>query len=93
MAPAPLEARAVAADADDDERGAVVWYEKATELQPENPDTWFDLGFYHWLETGDLCAAYQALNRSYTLDPRSTRWAPGGPLDAARDAVNRGACD
>ncbi len=40
-----------------------------------------------------MCAAYQAFNRSYTLDPRSTRWTPGGPLDQARDAVNRGACE
>jgi hypothetical protein len=71
----------------------VAWYEKATRLQPENPDPWYDLGFYHWLVTGDLCAAYQALNRSYTLDPRSTRWTPGGPLDQARDAVNGGACE
>jgi hypothetical protein len=85
----PLEARAVAADAAGDERAAVAWYERATRLQPENPDPWYDLGLYHVIATHDLCAAYQALNRSYTLDPRSTRWAPGGPLDVARDAVNR----
>jgi Flp pilus assembly protein TadD len=85
----PLEARAVAADAAGDERAAVVWYERATRLQPENPDPWYDLGLYHVIATHDLCAAYKALNRSYTLDPRSTRWAPGGPLNVARDAVNR----
>jgi hypothetical protein len=84
----PLEARAVAADADGDERAAVAWYERATRLQPENPDPWYDLGLYHVIATHDLCAAYQALNRSYTLDPRSTRWSPGGPLDIAREAVN-----
>jgi tetratricopeptide (TPR) repeat protein len=89
----PLDARAQAADAAGDRRAAVAWYEKATELQPENPDPWYDLGFYHWLVTGDMCAAYQALNRSYTLDPKSTRWSPGGPLDQARDAVNHGACE
>lgn len=88
----PLEARAYAADADGDEQAAVAWYERATRLQPENPDPWWDLGFYHWLVTRNLCAAYQALNHSYTLDPRSTRWTPGGPLDQARDAVNSGAC-
>ena len=88
----PLQARAVAADADGDESAAVAWYERATRLQPENPDPWYDLGLYHVIATHDLCAAYQALNRSYTLDPRSTRWSPGGPLDQARDAVNRGAC-
>ena len=57
---APLEARAYAADVDGDERAAVSWYEKATESQPENPDPWYDLGFYHWQVTGNLCAAYQA---------------------------------
>jgi hypothetical protein len=89
----PLQARAVAADAAGDERAAVAWYERATRLQPENPDPWYDLGLYHVIATHDLCAAYQALNRSYTLDPRSTRWSPGGPLDVARDAVNHGACE
>ncbi len=89
----PLQARAEAADAAGDESAAVAWYEKATELQPENPDTWYDLGFYHYGVTGDLCAAYQAFNRSYTLDPQSTRWTPGGPLDQARAAVNKGACE
>jgi tetratricopeptide (TPR) repeat protein len=89
----PLDARAQAADAAGDQAAAVAWYVKATELQPENPDPWYDLGFYHWLVTGDMCAAYQAFNRSYTLDPRSTRWSPGGPLDRTRDAVNDGACE
>ena len=85
--------RALAADAEGDRRAAVAWYEQATDLQPENPDVWFDLGLYHVVATEDQCAAYQALNRSYTLDPRSSRWAPGGPLDIARDAVNAGACE
>jgi hypothetical protein len=85
---APLEARAYAADAAGDHGAAVAWYERATRLQPENPDPWYDLGFYHWQVTRDMCAAYQAFNRSYTLDPRSTRWVPGGPFDQAKDAVN-----
>ncbi|HEX3290356.1 MAG TPA: O-antigen ligase family protein [Gaiella sp.] len=89
----PLQARAQAADAAGDHAAAVAWYEKATRLQPENPDTWYDLGLYHAIATRDMCAAYAALNHSYTLDPRSSRWAPGGPLDVARDAVNAGACE
>ncbi|HET9288940.1 MAG TPA: O-antigen ligase family protein [Gaiella sp.] len=93
LSPAPLQARALAADAEGDRRAAVAWYERATDLQPENPDLWFDLGLYHVVATEDQCAAYQALNRSYTLDPRSSRWAPGGPLDIARVAVNAGACE
>lgn len=90
---APLEALALAADVAGKEAVAVAWYEKATELQPENPDTWYELGLYHAIATGDQCAAYQALNHAYTLDPRSLRWSPGGVLDRARDAVNAGACE
>jgi Flp pilus assembly protein TadD len=89
----PLQLRAFAADAAGDRAAAVAWYEEATRLQPENPDTWYDLGLYHFTATQDLCAAYAALNHSYTLDPRSSRWTPGGPLDVAKDAVNAGACE
>ncbi len=93
LALGPLQARALAADAAGDRAAAVAWYEKATELQPENPDAWYDLGLYQAIATHDQCAAYAALNHSYTLDPNSSRWVPGGPLDAARDAVNAGACE
>jgi hypothetical protein len=94
LSPGPLQARALAADAAGDRSAAVAWYEEATRLQPENPDTWYDLGLYQAIATDDQCAAYAALNHSYTLDPHSTRWAPGGPLDVARDAVNNaGACE
>ena len=90
---APLQARALAADAAGDRAAATAWYEKATSLQPENPDTWYDLGLYLSIVAHDQCAAYAALNHSYTLDPSSKRWVPGGPLDVARDAVNDGACE
>lgn len=93
LSPAPLQALAFAADAAGDKAAAVAWYEKATELQPENPDVWYDLGLYQAIATHDQCAAYAALNHSYTLDPASSRWAPGGPLDVAREAVNAGACE
>jgi len=88
-----LEALAVAADAAGDQAAAVAWYEEATRLQPENPDAWYALGLYHAIATGDQCAAYQALNQSYTLDPNGSRWVEGGLLDVARDAVNAGACE
>ena len=93
LSTAPLEALAVAADAAGEQATAVAWYEEATRLQPDNPDTWYALGLYHAIATRDQCAAYQALNHSYTLDPNGTRWVPGGPLDVARDAVNAGACE
>jgi hypothetical protein len=93
LSTAPLEALAVAADAAGEQATAVAWYEEATRLQPDNPDTWYALGLYHVIATRDECAAYQALNHSYTLDPNGTRWVPGGPLDVAREAVNAGACE
>jgi tetratricopeptide (TPR) repeat protein len=89
----PLQARAQAADAAGDRAAAVAWYEEGTRLQPENPDTWYELGLYHAIATHDLCAAYAAFNHSYTLDPASSRWTPGGPFDVAKDAVNTGACE
>ncbi len=71
-------------------RGA---FTRATKLQPRNAETWFQLGLFEFTQTHDMCAAYQALNHSYTLDPKSTFWAPGKELDQARDAVNHGACE
>ena len=67
-------------------------YSDVLELQPENPDAWYEVGIARFV-AGDDCRAYEALNRAYTLDPNSaTRWLPGGPLDRTRAAVNAGAC-
>ncbi|MGI8974731.1 MAG: O-antigen ligase family protein [Gaiella sp.] len=89
----PLYVRALIADREGRERAAVQWYEAAVRMQPENPEPLVELGRYHTFATGDLCAAYKALNAAYTLDPKSRRWSKGGPLDLARDAVDNGACE
>ncbi len=88
----PLYALADVADRRGSHATAVGWYRRATRLQPQNPEPWVALGRYHFIVTGNLCAAYEAFNQAYTLDPRSSRWVEGGPLDVARDAVNDGAC-
>jgi tetratricopeptide (TPR) repeat protein len=88
----PVWARARAAARAGDERSALVFYERATTLQPENADAWHALGLFRLSVLRDACGAYQALNRAYTLDPKSRRWTAGGPLDIARNAVNAGAC-
>ena len=63
-------------------------------MQPENPDPWLELARFHYAaEPSDQCTAYEAFNAAYTLDPRSSRWVPGGPLDVSRDEVNAGACE
>ena len=90
---APLYALADIADRRGSQATAVGWLERATRQQPRNPEPWLALGRYHFISTGNLCAAYEAFNEAYTLDPMSNRWVEGGPLDVARDAVNDGACE
>ena len=66
-------------------------YAAAIRLQPENPETWYELGLYEY-DRRLYCQAYRHLNEAYTLDPKSTRWVADGPLDVARDVVNTGRC-
>jgi tetratricopeptide (TPR) repeat protein len=88
----PVYAAAAVAEERGDRVAAEAFYRRATELQPENPEPWLFLGLYEYTVSGDLCAAYAALNAAYTLDPNG-RWQAGGPLDVAREAVNEGACE
>ena len=57
-------------------------------MQPENPATWYQLGVFRQAALGNECSAYFAFNAAYTLDPKSSLFFAGGPLDQARDAVN-----
>lgn len=91
LSPEPLAALAAAESAARNDRAAIAYLAAATRLQPENPDTWYELGLAYQA-LGDQCQGYAALNRSYTLDPKSLHWTPGGELDVARAAVNAGAC-
>jgi len=74
-------------------RSAERTYVDAVELQPENPETWYTLGLFELQALGNLCDAYEFLNEAYTRDPVGHQWREGGPLDVARNAVNRGACE
>ncbi|MDQ3671007.1 MAG: hypothetical protein M3364_01005, partial [Actinomycetota bacterium] len=75
-------------------RSAEETYVDAVELQPENPETWYALGLFELqVAPRRVCAAYRFLNEAYTLDPVGQQWVEGGPLDIARAAVNRGACE
>ena len=89
----PVFARASAAARAGQLRAAHAYYLDATELQPENADSWYRLGLFRLDLLDDACTAWDALNHAYTLDPKSRRWEQGGPLDVARDAVNEGACE
>jgi hypothetical protein len=71
-----------------DSRNALVQYRRATRMQPENPNTWVQLGEYE-LARCNVFPAYRALNRAYTLDPFGPAGVPGGPLDRARAYVEK----
>ena len=63
----------------------------AVELQPENGETWYELGRFEFEVRGDLANALRHLDRSYALDS----FGPSGPvLDEVRAAIaRRGAAD
>jgi O-antigen ligase len=71
-----------------DGRDALAEYLRATRLQPENPNTWLQLGTYE-LARCAVFPAYRALNHAYTLDPFGPTGVPGGPLDRARAYVEK----
>ncbi len=84
----PIWALAAAYASIGDVPGAVRQYERATRLQPENPDTWVALGVFE-LCHGDVPRAYTALNQAYPLDPFGPAGIKDGPLDQARAAVEK----
>jgi tetratricopeptide (TPR) repeat protein len=59
-------------------------YKQATELEPRNPDTWYQLGLYELNTLDAPQAAFRDLNRSYTLDRFGPLGQPCSPLDLAR---------
>ena len=82
----PLWAWALAEATARNPGGTVERYLEATELQPENSDTWFALGAYEF-ELRRYRDAYVHLDRSYGLDPYGPAGLPGGLLDQARAKV------
>jgi tetratricopeptide (TPR) repeat protein len=77
--------------ATEDEQQARARFRRATELEPQNPDTWFDLGQFEFF-LGRYRAAYEALNRSYTLDNFGPAGIGGGLLDQARCKIDPATC-
>jgi hypothetical protein len=93
LAPDPLYALGEAANRSGDTAAARAYFERATRLQPENTNTWYQLGLFEFYGAKDLCRAYKAFNHAYTLDQHGREWTKGGLLDQSRDAVNdRHAC-
>jgi tetratricopeptide (TPR) repeat protein len=59
-------------------------YQQATQLEPRNPDTWYQLGLYELNTLDAPQAAFRDLNHSYTLDRFGPLGQPCSPLDLAR---------
>lgn len=77
-----------------DKPRALQLYRQARDLEPKNPETWYQLGSFELHQLNQPRAAYRDLNHAYTLDnflfgKGST---PGRDLDAARCQIDASTC-
>jgi tetratricopeptide (TPR) repeat protein len=88
----PLFAEARVHEVERDFGAALATYREAAQLQPENPESLYQLGLFEF-SRGDRCSAYTHLNDAYTLDPAGQQWSlEPRALDLAREWVNAGNC-
>jgi len=77
-----------------DKARALALYRQARDLEPLNPDTWYQLGAFELHQLRRPRAAYYSLNRAYTLDNflfgKGT--TPGRDLDQARCEIDPATC-
>jgi O-antigen ligase/polysaccharide polymerase Wzy-like membrane protein len=77
-----------------DQTRALQLYEQARDLEPKNPETWYQLGEFELKTLKKPRAAYRDLNHAYTLDNflfgKGTQ--PGRDLDFARCEVDPSTC-
>jgi hypothetical protein len=72
---------------------ALQLYNRAVDTQPDNPDTWVELGRFQLDVRKDACSAYLSLNQAYALDRFNPVIATqGGPLDVARARATARGC-
>jgi hypothetical protein len=71
---------------------ALELYKRAVELEPKNPETWYQLGYFELRYLGRYRAAYRDLNHSYTLDSNGPAGIKGGGLDQARCKIDPATC-
>jgi O-antigen ligase/polysaccharide polymerase Wzy-like membrane protein len=77
-----------------DKSRALALYRQARDLEPLNPDTWYQLGAFELHQLRRPRDAYYSLNRAYTLDNflfgKGT--TPGRDLDQARCEIDPATC-
>jgi hypothetical protein len=89
--PLAVEPLLIWANAEPDIPEAKQVFRKATTIQPENPQVWYEFGVFELEVDNFPKQAYEYLNRSYTLDRFGPASEEGGPLDEARRLVNEAA--
>ena len=62
---------------------ALQLYRDETALEPENGNTWVDLGTFYY-DNGAWAQAYEALSKAWRYDPQGPTGTPCGILDKAR---------
>jgi tetratricopeptide (TPR) repeat protein len=67
-------------------------YRRARDLEPKNPETWYQLGYFELRYLHRFRDAYRDLNQSYTLDSYGPAAVKGGPLDQARCKIDPATC-
>ncbi len=88
LSPEPLYARATIAS----RRATIGLPRRSTSRRrgysPRTPRPGTQLGVFRQIALRNECSAYFAFNAAFTLDPKSSLFFAGGPLDQARNAVN-----
>jgi len=77
-----------------DKSRALDLYRQARDVEPLNPDTWYQLGAFELHQLRRPRAAYYSLNRAYTLDNFlfGHGTTPGRDLDQARCEIDPATC-
>jgi O-Antigen ligase len=91
LAVEPLWLWATMASSDAEARSV---YLRAAHREPQNPETWYELGYFEGEVQGKWRAAYRHLDRSWHLDPFGPAGRPPGSqeLDKARCKVDPSTC-
>jgi O-antigen ligase len=89
--PLSVDALWVEALVEPNDAKALQLYRRARDLEPTNPETWYQLGAFE-LVIKRPRDAYRDLNQSYTLDSYGPASLKGGPLDQARCKTDPATC-